>query len=211
MIVLGIDPGAKNVAWAICKCHTFQRKTPVGVKGRHVYDPKRGVKTKVLKCGIFQNLVTDLTNENCQQQVDAFASEVLWIIEEYKPIQIWMERFQSRGRIGNVAEVANILIGIILTIASSNGRSIKTQLITAATWKNRANDVFDLNNAYKQVRTTPHELDARLIAEYGASKTVNARPFHELGTKKRRFMRWDELEGVANKLRRVMNKNKRTI
>lgn len=116
-----------------------------------------------------------------------------------------MQRFQPRGiSRSNTTELIGMMYGAIL----SNG--IQAQLILPATWKNRVSKQFDLKALYyaKKNRTPylgePHELDATLIAMYGAYTLLNLTPdYHGINKDKlaRRINDRSTAESTAKRVR----------
>ena len=92
-----------------------------------------------------------------------FVNEVKSWIEQFQPKAIVAERFQSRGLRGATVECVSMMLGILSTF------NLPTLFITAATWKNQYQKRFDVNlrDVYKEIATTPHQLDASLIGCFG--------------------------------------------
>lgn len=160
--ILSIDPGKVNIAYAV-------------IDARH----HRGkVQIKLHQCGMLKKGITELKTTDVRKPVAAFHREIRSILETYGNFDLFIaERFQSRGLLGATSEYVNIGLGIVLVLTAR--KRMTSRLITAATWKNRANKFFDLKQAYKDVRTTPHELDATLIGIFGACSVFNQIPFKE--------------------------------
>lgn len=94
------------------------------------------------------------------------------------------ERYMVRGRFGgNQVELVSFMLA--LTCAAYGKRP--AMLLSAATWKNAANKVFDLEQVYSMGKAAhklpPHLIDAVLIGFYGAAKTLGVTPFATLKTK----------------------------
>lgn len=83
------------------------------------------------------------------------------------------ERFQARGNKGPTIECISVMLAALLELYPG-----KTVFLTASTWKNRVNKVFDLKYMYEQLknaqvsvrpitdRKTVHELDSSLMGLY---------------------------------------------
>lgn len=83
------------------------------------------------------------------------------------------ERFQARGNKGPTIECITLMLGALLELYPG-----KTVFLTASTWKNRVNRVFDLKEYYEDLkaeqvavrpisnRKTVHELDSSLMGLY---------------------------------------------
>lgn len=118
--------------------------------------------------GLFPFAIKSLLDNDREKQFKKFVRQMKKFIDKYKLDIIVMERYQNRGRFrGKGIELINIMIGIIMTLA--NQKRIKTELITAATWKNNYNKTFnsDLKYLYKDYKKVPpHLLDAHLQGWY---------------------------------------------
>jgi hypothetical protein len=83
------------------------------------------------------------------------------------------ERFQARGNKGPTIECISVMLAALLELYPG-----KTVFLTASTWKNRVNRVFDLKAYYDDLkhaqvdvrpvsdRKTVHELDSSLMGLY---------------------------------------------
>lgn len=98
-----------------------------------------------------------------QKQKDAFLKEVrAW--KRYSPKAIIAERFQSRGLRGSTVECVSMMLGILGML------NLPVKFITASTWKNKYQRRYGCHlkrDIYKNIKTTPHQLDASLIGCYG--------------------------------------------
>lgn len=176
--ILGVDPGGVNIGY--CRLDSRQ----VG---------KSRVQTRILRNGMLQTIIDDMAEHNLAKYALRFRKELDLIVRADELDLIICERFQSRGRIGNVSEKSNIVIGLLLAYGAE--KRIPTRLITASTWKNRANSQFDLGYTYKFTRTPPHELDAALLACFGAYHLFGmVPPFKHLKWRKNRLAFVSQLE-----------------
>lgn len=153
--VLSCDPGTKNFATAL-------------VTGRL---DKGRLKLKVHGTRLMDSTVRDLKG-NVGFALRNFISDFDKILdnEGIVPDALYMERFQSRGLGGTTIECVNFMLG---NMVYHYHEDTEVRLLTAATWKNRANKMFDLKSAYKEHNLhrvitckTEHELDAVLIGIY---------------------------------------------
>lgn len=83
------------------------------------------------------------------------------------------ERFQARGNKGPTIECISVMLAALLEMYPG-----KTIFLTASTWKNRVNRIFDLKDYYEDLkqaqvdvrpvsdRKTVHELDSSLMGLY---------------------------------------------
>lgn len=102
------------------------------------------------------------------EQLDTFIDFFEKLIDKYNPAECTMERFQVRFRTGGaVAEVVNVMIGIICVICRE--RFIPVKLVIAGEWKNHFNRVSEisLDDTYKCVKKLPpHVIDSAFIGLY---------------------------------------------
>lgn len=155
-MVLACDPGVKNFGVA-----TF-------------YEQRRSwlLEDSIL----YDNLITELTDENYQDQVKQFLYEwntrfaAIGNLALTEGILV-MERFQPRGHKSNIIEKVNVMIGLLTGWAMQSGWEVK--LVTPAIWKNAFHRKFpgrELADYYKEVKATPHQVDAALIGRYAIDK-----------------------------------------
>ena len=130
---------------------------------------------KVVYVELLSNPITEL-RENATppflEQLKLFSEYFEYLLEEFKPESVTMERFQMRFRtMGATSEVVNIMIGICSQICLE--RKIPVKLVIAGEWKNHFNRVsnISLNDTYKLVkRLPPHVIDSALIGLYYCMK-----------------------------------------
>lgn len=91
------------------------------------------------------------------------------------------ERFQARGNKGPTVESISVMLAALLELYPK-----RTMFLTASTWKNRVNRVFDLKAFYEDLkqaqvsvrpiseRKTIHELDSSLMGLYGWARATNS-------------------------------------
>lgn len=185
--ILSFDPGTSNFAFSVQE---------------HSYDGNK-LKSNVEGTGMFTKVITQLTGNHMNVQVNKFRRSMERMRDLYKPDVVYIERFQSRGLTGTTIECINIMIGIMLVVFHAQNPNI----YLASTWKNRINKVLldhyentgtkkasQLDLTYKQYEMsrvasvkTPHELDATLIGFYGACREFGMRDFENFSTGN-----WDE-------------------
>lgn len=97
-----------------------------------------------------------------------FLHEVKTWISLYGPTAIVAERFQARGLRGPTVECVSMMLGVLSML------KLPVLFITASTWKNNFQRRFGVNlrDVYREIRTTPHQLDASLIGCYGIQQAT---------------------------------------
>lgn len=165
--VLSCDPGTKNFAAAL-------------VTGT-LHDDGR-LKFKIHGTHLMQSTVLKLT-ESIGFALRGFTDEIESLLNNQGlvPDALFMERFQSRGMGGTTIECINFMIG---SLVSKYYEDTEIALLTAATWKNRANAKIDFKGSYTKYglnrvasNKTPHELDAAMIGIYACYKHFELEPF----------------------------------
>lgn len=168
MRLLQFDPGSRNFAYSVMDI--------------------QGDKFHYLEIGQFINTIVNLTpypaykkpktkkkipksewpfDPPIQDATPIFVSSMNRLLDEYKPHEIVIERFQARGLKGSTIEAVSIMIGMIYILAKN--KNIKVRLITAAQWKNRVNTIVNLDTLYGQTKKlgfSPHETDASCMGIY---------------------------------------------
>lgn len=173
MIITGIgsDPGDSNYGYAVI---TYNTKT---------------TKFLVQELGMFTCQINNLTEKSVKPpkskrrkriivpnympfsyQIDIFEKEWVDLIVKYNAKIISSERFQARGLRGRSIEAVSIMNGVIALVSKQH--NVPVQLITAATWKNQINKLFDLKLLYTKLDITPHTTDAVFIALDGILKQI---------------------------------------
>lgn len=155
--ILGLDPGSTNFG---ISCVEYS---------------KRG--SRILANAVLDNPVKGLAT-GIEEKKNTFLSEIFNWLDNFNCKAIIAERFQSRGLRGNTAEEVTFMIGIL-----SQAFEIKTKLVIASTWKNAfaRQHGEKLKEFYKLSRTTPHQLDASLIALFGLSTGFHADIEYSIG------------------------------
>nr|DAH47961.1 MAG TPA: HOLLIDAY JUNCTION RESOLVASE [Caudoviricetes sp.] len=140
--ILAFDPGSVNMGISLVEIS--KKGTP-----------------RVIANATMMHPIHDIPSFMAQQR--AFVNEVRMWIEQFKPRAIVAERFQSRGLRGATVECVSMMLGILSTL------DLPVLFITASTWKNQYQKRFGVNlrDVYKEIRTTPHQLDASLIGHFG--------------------------------------------
>lgn len=154
MRILCLDPGTANYGLSI-----------LNVEGRKL----RLEGSKVVK-----NMVKDMKNP--EPKYKAYKKELR---ELGKFDLVVAERFQARGTSGgSTIESINLMLAPLLDMYPG-----RTMFLTAATWKNRANKIFDLKQYYDDLkqeqvdvrpvisRKTIHEFDSSLMGLYAYCRT----------------------------------------
>lgn len=136
---------------------------------------KGDLKIKLIHCEMF-NPTIDEPKDDIGHQVDMFHARWLRLLNRYAPDYFIAERFQPRGFGGNTIEVVNMMLGIMMCSTYQDRK-----LVTASTWKNAANRVFDLKELYvwakKEHKLEAHPLDSTLIGIYRLNQLLSTTMF----------------------------------
>jgi hypothetical protein len=161
MIVIGHDPGRQNYAYCMLNVKVV----------------KDVVRAKIIKSGFIRNTPNF---KNVSGSIYEYMRELedVYMYANARPECISIERFQGRGIKSGLLETVNLGLGAVVQDALSKSSTTKIITPTASAWKNALNRVVDLKKWYKVIRCTPHELDACLIAIYGAYKVEGLQPFY---------------------------------
>lgn len=151
--ILGLDPGVTNHAWAILE-----------------YD-LQPFRYKILAHGMVINTIKDLKGSEYDKGCAAYRRELRKVMKNFGADHSIAERFQSRGLKGTTVECVSIMLGVLSSVSKEN------LLITASQWKNELNKITSLDLLYEEACCVPHQLDASLIALYGACKMNELKPF----------------------------------
>lgn len=140
--ILAFDPGSVNMGISLVEIS--KNGTP-----------------RVIANATMMHPIHDIPKFMSQQR--EFVQEVQTWIKQFQPRAIVAERFQSRGLRGATVECVSMMLGILSTFG------LPTLFITASTWKNQYQKRFGVNlrEVYKEIDTTPHQLDASLIGCFG--------------------------------------------
>lgn len=155
--VLSLDPGSTNMGIAVAG---YEDGRPVLAANAVMHNPIKG-------------LTKDLLNKK-----HLFLHEVQQWVEKYDVQTIIIERFQSRGLLGNTVEEVSIMIGILL----QHFDHLDVRLVIASTWKTQWNRNFkgyNLKDLYKICPATPHQVDAVLIGLYHLEKAYGYVPSYD--------------------------------
>lgn len=170
MIVLGIDPGEANFGYGVIDLkrlrvleygqitHTLRNLTPkpldITPKAKKTRAKKNGVK-------VVKDFVPPFSDA-----FKAYRRTILKLMRDYPSItEVYSERFQTRGVKSRSVETVSMMNGVIATLCFN--KHLVYQPIIAATWKNKVNKTFNLDEAYEKVKqhgVSPHEFDGTLIA-----------------------------------------------
>ena len=170
---LGFDPGTKHFGWA-------------AVSGHH---------RLVLANGLFKHPLSSLKKNEAAKSMLLFNAETRALFDEWRPECIAIERFLPRpGANISITEPINIAVGTLSSMFPFGYKGVEhpaTYMPTPAQWKAayEANSVVALEDTYKTCRVTPHQLDASLLALYGAAEERGEEPFVNL----RRKSEWIDL------------------
>lgn len=161
-IIVGLDPGSVNFAYSIVHVEPW------------ITEKGSTLRVTPLKTGLLSNTVKSL--KDIQKQMLAFLLEVDRIVSlsGYSCSTICIEQFQSRGSKTKLLELVNLMIGGMI----NNYQHMEITIFSAASWKNCIKKKFDLDAEYKTITCTAHELDATLIAVYGAFRFHKLKPFN---------------------------------
>lgn len=151
------DPGSSNYGFSIVEMKLYPGKNAV---------------FKVLTNGLVENRVNALNRADLfEDQVKSHLREMKGYIEEYNVDCIIIERYMTRGIKGSTIEFVNVMIGALSVVAFAKKLKVKT--LPASQWKNELKRRGeDLKSRYKQVLTTPHQLDSVLMGIYGLGLSV---------------------------------------
>jgi hypothetical protein len=140
-LLLSVDPGKHNFAWCIMD--------------------SRG---ELLECGLLHNTINDFKIFN--QQYKRFSEEVTKLLYKYRNDNLLLvsERFVPRSmHRGNLGELINIQIGVLVTILKQLFPSCGVMLLMASTWKNhRTRNQLELDI----MGLTEHEKDSISMGYY---------------------------------------------
>lgn len=139
-------------------------------------------KIVILQCGEVKNTVRDIAS-NFNRTRQAFVSEIKEWVDEFEPDAQILERFMTRGIGGTLIEEVGIMIGTVTTRFNKrvDGTTMPFKLLPASQWKNDFNrkSPVELKEFYKMVRISSHQIDAALIARYGAQLALKTElPFN---------------------------------
>lgn len=153
-VVLALDPGLTNFAWAVIDVET----------------------DSLLGTGMFTSMLKKVTYA-VTESLEAFCVDVEAICEQFGVTDIIAERFMSRGNKGLTIEAVNMMLGYL----SAGFKRKQFRIITAAQWKNDFNRQKDLNQFYKETTTafsiTVHQVDAICIGLYQTAYLKAETPF----------------------------------
>lgn len=153
---LSLDPGSTSMGIAVA-----------GMNEGKIVIPANAVMHNPIK-----GLTKDLINKK-----HLFLSEIEMWVQTYKVETIVVERFQSRGLMGNTGEEVSMMIGILL----HQYDYLNLELIIASTWKTRwkRNFKLDLKDLYKICSATPHQVDAVLMGLFYYEKYLGYYPNYD--------------------------------
>lgn len=186
MILLGIDPGTNNAAYGVMEIRI---------------NPFR---FRVLECGMFKHPVKEIVGEGILQRSKKFSAEVRKLKRVHRVTHVIAERFMTRGHGGTTIEAVGIQLGIIAMSGISN-----CMFISSATWKNRVNKRFVLDDFYatcKVLGIPAHVVDGVCIGLYGACHWSATPHFETVTTKQllqqiRKTIQWLTLPTKETKKR----------
>lgn len=169
MRILCLDPGTTNFGLSILRVD--------------------GKKLSIEGSKTVNNLVKDMTNP--EPKYKAFKKELRAL---GKFDLVVAERFQARGNKGPTIECISLMLGALLELYPG-----KTIFLTASTWKNRVNKVFDLKEYYEDLkqaqapvrpisdRKTVHELDSSLMGLYAFFRNTKQPYYASFASEKARY------------------------
>lgn len=169
MRILCLDPGTTNFGLSI-----------LCVKGKKL--SIEGSKT-------VKNLVKDMKDP--EPKYLAFKEEIR-ALGDFDLVVV--ERFQARGGKGPLVELVTLMLAGVMEVFPG-----KTVFLTASTWKNRVNKVFDLKEYYEDLkqaqapvrpvsaRKTVHELDSSLMGLYAFFRTTKQPYYASFASEKARY------------------------
>ncbi len=162
--ILGIDPGSVNAGYAVIRFRVAKGK----------------MEFRFEECGKLKMLLKELKVPH-KKVLRQHVAEVRKLVKTYGVEAILTERFMTRGIKGPTIEAVNQMLG-----ALDIGLPQEITQISAATWKNQVNKVFDLKEFYKKVRVQPHEIDAVFQAMWLAEKKLGVKILATFSSSSRR-------------------------
>jgi len=163
--ILGLDPGSKNAGYAVLRVRIKKKK----------------LQYKIEETGKLKNLLTDLKIPH-RKILQKHVGEVRAIIKKYGIKYVLAERYMARGGKQATIEYVNQMLG-----ALEYALPVEVTQISAATWKNRINRIFDLKKYYKECyRVEPHEIDAVFQSMWLAEKKFDRKFTDKFGKSKNR-------------------------
>lgn len=180
--VWGLDPGTTNFAYA---CVLFGAQPS---------------QFKTLASGKVEHTVRD-TMTNLPEQYQAFLDEITQLFALYPPAAVTIERFMNRGKFsGDTGEYVSMMMGLIIHHLMVEYPECHIVVAQPGVWKQAFNrsqgwesagqtkgkgrrkkgdkkPATPLDKLYGYALCEPHELDAWLMAHFGASKWWEEKPF----------------------------------
>ena len=154
--VLGFDPGSKNFG-------CFAGRIVDGV-------------LVPMESSMLQYPITEIKGQSLMH-ITSFMNEMRSFLDCYEPDVVVIERFMSRGLKGKTIELVSIMLGVLSSLVFSyrqKGSAISLNSVTAASWKNRVNQIVPLTQVYadlKPHKVPDHQVDAALMSLYSIGKT----------------------------------------
>lgn len=150
---MACDPGNKNFAYAILR-----------ITWKVTGDKVKLLRIDTLAIGKLKNPLNNLTDS---VNHEVFLQELEGLISEYKPDELVIERFQTRGAaasfMGAIIETVNVQIGTIITLCYK--KNIAYRMIIAVTWKSAIKRAgLRIEDLYKVNKKNHHVIDAFLMA-----------------------------------------------
>lgn len=173
MTIFGHDPGSKNYGIAVIRIESnrFPSKK----------DPVSGFGFSLLKVRKMKSCLTTLKDVKLARlELTAYTRELNALEEELDSDVHIAERYMSRRMGGSTIENVNMTLGVLRYHALQRGSGLR--MIPASQWKNelKRRGIL-LDDWYKEAKTigySAHELDAVLIALYGACYVVGIKPYN---------------------------------
>lgn len=181
------DPGSSNYGFAVVE----------------VYKHRNTLRFNVVLNGLCKSTVRQLaSSKRLRSEMIAYQQFIRTIRRKYQPNAIGAERYMPRGIGGNTIELVNFMIALLL----DSKPHLPVKVIPAAQWKNAVKRAgVDLKAAYKDVATTPHQLDACLIGLYLGCMAYGHKDFGPIKLKKEWAKLLAQVEGSSQE---PLNRNK---
>jgi len=179
--ILGCDPGTTNAGYSVVD---FTKKTfsilEIGMiestfknMTDNVQHKKltKAQRAKLLKQTGAKRITKDMlpSQPPFSEGFLKYYNSVNKLLGDYNLKGMIAERFQTRGNMGPLIEMVSMQLGVFATLSHQMGFPMR--LVVASQWKNRINDISNLEDIYTyahQYGLTPHECDSTGMALYQA-------------------------------------------
>lgn len=179
LTLIGHDPGSQNYGISVVRV-----KLPEIIEGtvkNSQLQELPSLSFSILYAGKLKTTFTTLKNSNlAKKEIVGFRKEIKGLVKKFKPDVQIAERYMSRRMGGVTIELVNMLLGALRVYAEAD--KVPLRMIPASQWKNEIKrkgiDLKEVYKTNKKAKRTAHELDAVLIAIYGAFKLMKIKPYN---------------------------------